>query len=325
MLINVASLNICTFFPVIWGAPIHVEQPDRGDDELIEFYLERKISEKIQTFKTGLDKIVNSKVRCGECLFFTLPEFFWNVSPYAIWSKDDLAYMAEYYMNTLPKIVANIINNYPVEDFGKVILLSGTAGTLIETSNNYDAINYLLAIDNFNFNNDGSHSISMWPKTEVALFDYGYASSAGDPITFLLGKPGRSFNIRVNANGDSYAEHNANSGYGPSFDNEILQEIPFAISLCADYSNNLDFRQNEWLDKNPKIHFLIACGMSLSISKEYNASVQFAIRNDGFNGSEYEPVAGGSEVKVVEFGHITQDIAPISIDNDLYLYEINVL
>ncbi|MCW1975869.1 UNVERIFIED_ORG: hypothetical protein FHW05_004784 [Pantoea agglomerans] len=223
-------------------------------------------------------------------------------------------------MNNLSEIVTDIIKLYPQDSFGKIVLLAGSAGTLIETPNNYDAINYLLAIDNFNFNADGSQSISMWPKTEVAAYDYGFPEGFGDPITYLMGKPGHSLIIRVNTKGDSAAEHNTNSGYGPSFDNNILPEAPSAISLCADYANGSDFRQDEWQDKKPKLHFLTACGMELSASKEYNDSVQFAIRNDGFNGSLYTPRAGGSEVKVVKSGYITSGIAPVSVDDDLYLY-----
>ncbi|MFJ5983729.1 hypothetical protein ACIQCX_22730 [Enterobacter cancerogenus] len=228
-------------------------------------------------------------------------------------------------MNNLSAVITDIITSYPQDRFGKIVLLAGSAGTLIQTTNNYDAINYLLAIDNFNFKADGSHSISMWPKTEVAANDYGFPMGVGDPIIFQMGKPGNAFSISVNVKGGSAAEHNTDSGYGPSFDNDILSEAPFAISLCADYENSSDFRQAEWQDKKPKIHFLIACGMKLSTSKEYSTSVQFAIRNDGFNGSLYEPRAGGSEVKVVKSGYITTAIEPVSVDDNLYLYEINVL
>ena len=226
MLIKIASLNVCTFYPFASSPSVDVELPDRGDDEKIEHYAERIFSEKVNVFKTGLSKAVNNSQRKGECLFFSMPEFYWNLSPYAFWSKEDVAGAAEYYMDHIPDIITRVIEDYPVGDFGKIILLCGSAGTLIETEKNYDAINYLLAIDNFNFNADGTHCLSMWQK---------------------------------------------------------------------------------------------------SASREYGPSVQYAIRNDGYGGTLEKPHAGGCDVMVVESGHITRGISPLSVEDDVYFYELEVV
>ena len=324
MLINIASFNVCTMYPFAWSPAVPVVPPDRGNDENIEHYLERIVLDKLEMFKSALCRAVSNNKRKGVCLFFSVPEFFWNISPYALWSKEDVAATAEYYMNNLPGMVSRVIEAYPENEFGKIILLCGSAGTLIETEKNYDAINYILSIDNFNVNADGTHSISMWPKTQVASFDYGYSDYAGEDIYFYMGMPGHPFSLRVNAVGTSVAEHNTDSGYGPSFANGILPGVPFAISLCADYMTSADFRQDEWLDKQPKLHFLLACGMPFSESKEYSPSVQFTIRNDGFSGSIEQPRAGGCGVKVVESGYITNDVDPVSVEDDVYLYELEI-
>lgn len=325
MLINIASLNVCTFYPFAWSPSVDVELPDRGDDEKIEHYAERIFSEKVNVFKTGLSKAVNNSQRKGECLFFSMPEFYWNLSPYAFWSKEDVAGAAEYYMDHIPDIITRVIEDYPVGDFGKIILLCGSAGTLIETEKNYDAINYLLAIDNFNFNADGTHCLSMWPKTQVATYDYGYSGGEQEVMHFFMGMPGHPLGLNVNGQGTSVAEHNTNPGYGPTFDNDILPDVPFAISLCADYAKDDDFRKEEWMDKKPKIHFLIASGMGLSASREYGPSVQYAIRNDGYGGTLEKPHAGGCDVMVVESGHITRGISPLSVEDDVYFYELEVV
>ncbi|MFJ5983728.1 hypothetical protein ACIQCX_22725 [Enterobacter cancerogenus] len=76
MLINIASLNVCTFFPPVFSPPIDVEQPDRGDNEKIEDYLERKVSEKITLLKEGLNKSINSDAAMASVFFLLCQSSF---------------------------------------------------------------------------------------------------------------------------------------------------------------------------------------------------------------------------------------------------------
>ncbi|MFZ4215665.1 hypothetical protein ACOZB2_30340, partial [Pantoea endophytica] len=187
----------------------------------------------------------------------------------------------------------------------------------------YTAYNCIFCVNNFS-NPEEQVSVSVWPKTNLAGYDYGYSMEAGDPVRFKVGKPGKTFIVDVKAKSASKASHE--NPHDSVFYNDILSNVPFMISLCADYHEAVDFRMNEWLNPAPKIHFLLACAMTLNQHKRYPLSVQYSYRNDGFAvGNIWQPIKGMSELKRVEDGVIVDAVSkPVNItdcisDDDYFM------
>ncbi|AIA46960.1 hypothetical protein L085_07545 [Serratia sp. FS14] len=251
-------------------------------------------------------------------LFFTLPEFFWNVRWDALKNAEELSLLTESYLGQLPLKINDILNKFPKDKYGHIVLLAGTVAALVETSQRgiYEALNYCLIGNNIHKSSDGAYELSMWPKRNTSWVDFGQQiGDAGDIITCRLSD---SLYIAVLKQSTTAAEHNSADGYGYHIDNHMIKGTPFSINICLDYTRlNPGEQQKMQLNQNSKIDFLLACGEKL-YPHAYPVSVQYAIRNDGINPGEIEFFS-------VENQHINKNIEPIFLSPQLATATLNIV
>lgn len=315
MFVSIASLRQSTFKsqlsqPRPLGQSIH----DYLDDELVARaeLVRRKI--KIAAKAAREDH--------GEtaCVFFTLPEFFWNIPWREVRNEEEFHELNSAYLEKVPACIALLMTELPVERYGKIVLLAGSCATLIKVgegeSSYYDVINYLLAITNKEYESD-IPLMSMWPKRHVSGIDFGkHLASAG---AFWLFKISEEIEIRVKKLGSVWAEHSYFGGYEGKFINSLVNGCPFAINLCLDYYSLKEGERDVQVElTEAKIDFLIACGMSFDYAKRHPSSLQFSIRNDGMGDGEVEVVR-------LQSGWIVESVPSVPIEDDLHLTLIEVV
>lgn len=253
------------------------------------------------------------------CLFFTLPEFFWNVPWREVDSEEELHELTTAYLEKVPAYVQSLISDLPVEQYGEIVLLAGSCATLIQVeggeSSYYDVVNYLLAVTNKEYEVD-TPLISMWPKRYVSGIDFG------EHVAFENGF--WEFNlfdevlVKVKSLSSVQAEHSYFGGYGKTFVNSLVPGCSFGINLCLDYVAQQDGeRDNELERMDAKIDFLIACGMNFNYFKRHPSSIQYSIRNDGMGSGECEVVR-------LEEGRIVGAVPSEVIDTNLHLAAIHI-
>ncbi|MFU2329649.1 hypothetical protein [Pseudomonas sp. NFX98] len=255
----------------------------------------------------------------ADCLFFTLPEFFWNIPWHLIRSEEELHELNSAYLEKISESVVLLMQDLPVALYGKIVLLGGSCATLIKVGEGeysyYDVINYLLAITNKEYEMDVP-LMSMWPKRSVSGIDFGkhvgsengywYFSLFGDVV------------VRVKDVSNVQAEHSYFGGYEGKFVNSLVPGCPFGINLCLDYAVLKDGERDEEIElTNAKIDFLIACGMRFDYAKRHPASIQYAIRNDGM-------ADGECEVVKLEAGQIVSIVPSMVIDESIHLASIHI-
>ena len=250
----------------------------------------------------------------SSCLYFTLPEFFWNVPWREIDSEEELHELTTAYLEKVPVYVRSLMADLPVEQFGKIVLLAGSCATLIKVGEGedsyYDVINYLLTMTNKEYETD-TPLMSMWPKRYVSGIDFGehFASENGYWIFKLFDE----VLVKVKKLSSVQSEHSYFGGYGQMFVNSLVPGCPFSINLCLDYVAQRDGeRDNEFELVDAKIDFLIACGMTFEGDKHHPLSIQFSVRNDGMG-------RGQCEIVKLEKGLIVDDIPLEVIDDNVYL------
>lgn len=250
-------------------------------------------------------------------LFFTLPEFFWNIRWDALKNAEELRSMTERYLEQLPLKVNDILKKFPADKYGHIVLLAGTVATLVETPQKmYDPLNYCLIGNNQKKSSDAVYELSMWPKRNTSWVDFGeQVADAGDLIVCKLSD---SLETVILKQSTTAAEHNSTDGYGYHIDNDIIKDCPFSINICLDYTTlSPDEQQKMQLDQNSKIDFLLACGETLA-PHSYPVSVQYAIRNDGANPGEIEFFS-------VENQRIKQIIEPVFLTPELATATLNIV
>lgn len=254
------------------------------------------------------------------CLFFTLPEFFWNIPWREIDSEEELHELTTAYLDRVPVYVKSLMTALPVEQYGKVVLLAGSCATLIKVGEGegsyYDVINYLLSMTNKDYEADRP-LMSMWPKRYVSSIDFGEHLSAGNGyLTFQLSD---EVIVKIRELSSVQAEHSYFGGYGRAFVNSIVPGCPFGINLCLDYVAQRDGERDSEVEiVEAKIDFLIACGMPFNGFKRHLSSIQFAVRNDGMDTGECEFVR-------LEEGKIVGSVPSEVIDDNLYLVSIDIV
>ena len=314
MLLSIASLRQPTFKSQL----SHPRMPEQSildylDDELAEraYLVRRKIKNAAKT----------AREKHGEaaCVFFTLPEFFWNIPWHQVRSEDELHELCSAYLEKVPECVALLISELPVEQYGKIVLLAGSCATLIKVGEGeasyYDVINYVLTITNKEYEAD-IPLMSMWPKRYVSGIDFGKHVGAEDG--YWLFKLFDEVVVRVKEISSVQAEHSYFGGYEGKFINSLVPGCPFGINLCLDYAMLKDGERDREIElAGAKIDFLIACGMDFNYGKLHPSSVQYAIRNDGMGDGECEVVK-------LEAGRIVSIVPAVVVDDTLHLTAIHI-
>ncbi|MGL6246485.1 hypothetical protein [Pseudomonas sp.] len=310
MLVTVASLQHPTFYSEFsWS-----RKPGQSMTAYVSQELDRRIqfvSDRLRVAAaTVIDQCPNS-----HCLFFTLPEFFWNVPWNSVQSEEELLELSTAYMDRMPECMEQLMKWLPQEQYGKVVLLAGTCANLIKVGEGdaayFDVINYLMASSNFKLQSDGRPELSMWPKRYVSGIDFGEYVDSEDGYWFFQ----LSENVRVKVKdfSSTIAEHHSAQGYGPVFSNTLIPECPFSINLCLDYAFLESGQRDDELEAvDSTIDFLIACGMDFEEGKRYPDSVRFAVRNDGMG-------EGQCQFAEVASGKITHLVPSMIIEDTLHL------
>lgn len=315
MLVTIASLQQPTFHSE-FSLP---RKPDQSMTEYVSQELYRRMQFVSDRLKVAAKAAIDQRPD-SQCLFFTLPEFFWNVPWSSAQHEDDLLEHGMACMDRMPECMEMLMNGLPADQYGKVILLAGTCATLIKVGEGqaayFDVINYVLTTSNFKVLNNGTPEMSMWPKRYVSGIDFGqYIDSAAGYWFFKLSD---NLKIKVKGVSSTVAEHNSSDGYGPVFSNTLIAQCPFSINVCLDYAVLENGQRDDELEKiDSKIDFLIACGMSFEDGKRYPDSVRFAVRNDGMG-------SGRCQFAEVESGKITRLVPSVIVEDTLHLATLNL-
>ncbi|SEN39588.1 hypothetical protein SAMN04487857_11584 [Pseudomonas sp. ok272] len=255
----------------------------------------------------------------SDCLFFTLPEFFWNVPWREVVTEDELHQLNAAYLEYVPTYVMGLVKDLPFERYGKIVLLAGSCATLIKVGEGdasyYDVINYLLAITNKEYENDVP-LMSMWPKRNVSGIDFGKHVGFEEGYWFFNLSEGLTVKVKKLSN--VRAEHSYFGGYEALFVNSLVMGCPFGINLCLDYAVLEEGERDQEIElSGVKVDFLIACGMDVDYGKLHPSSVQYIVRNDGMG-------EGECEVVKLEAGRIVGVVPSVVIDDNLYLTPLNI-
>ncbi len=314
MLVSIASLRQPTF-------KSQFSQP-RLRSQSIRDYLTGELSRRVEYVRRKI--VVAAKTARDDhggtaCLFFTMPEFFWNIPWHEVRSEEELHDLNSAYLETVSDCVVALMSDLPMEHYGKIVLLAGSCATLIKVgegeSGYYDVINYLLTVTNKEYQVD-MPLMSMWPKRYVSGIDFGKNVGSKDGYWFF--KLFDEVVVKVREVSSVRAEHSYFGGYEGKFINSLVPGCPFGINLCLDYAVLKDGERDKEIElAGAKIDFLIACGMSFDYGKRHPSSVQYSIRNDGRGDGECEVVK-------LEAGRIVGVVPSMVIDDSLHLVAIQI-
>jgi hypothetical protein len=315
MLLSVASLRQPTFNPQFSQL--------RAPGQSITDYVVSELDARVEFVRRKIRiaaKAAAADHDGSECLFFTLPEFFWNIPWREVDSEDELHELTTAYLEKVPAYISSLMKDLPVERYGKIVLLAGSCATLVKVGEGdasyYEVINYLLTITNKEYETD-IPLMSMWPKRHVSGIDFG--RNVGNQDGFWFFRLFDEFVIKVKDYSSVSAEHSYFDGYEGLFINSLVPGCPFGINVCLDYAVLREGERDKEVEiPEVKIDFLIACGMSLDYDKQHPTAVQYSIRNDGMG-------RGACEVVRLEEGLIVDEIASEEIDDNLYLSVIRVV
>ena len=256
---------------------------ERLNSESIQDYISKEINFRVNFIIEQIILATENKVN-NIPLFFTLPEFFWNIKLSYLKNKDELYLLTDYMLNKISDAQEFIMGKLPENKFGKIVLLSGTLATLIETDENglFESCNYCLIVNNFKKTKDGRFEKSVWPKRATSSIDFGIRKSITDRgFIFNIAD---EIEIEVLNKTSFSAGHDSIEGFGFKLDNTILNEFPFSINICLDYmALKPGDRVTEIYNKEPIIDFLISCGMELSYTYTYPNSIKYVVKNDGMD------------------------------------------
>lgn len=314
MQVSIASLRQPTFKSQISKA--------RKPGQVIDDYLTSELDARIEYLRRKI-RIAAKAARAdhagADWLFFTLPEFFWNVPWHEVRSEAELHQLNSAYLDKIPEYVVSLMKDLPAEQYGKMVFLGGSCATLIKVgegeSGYYEVINYLLAMSNKEYEVDVP-LISMWPKRYVSGIDFGKNVGSRDGYWFF--KLFDEVVVRVKDVSSVRAEHSYFGGYEGKFINSLVPGCPFGINLCLDYAALKGGEREKEIElTGVKIDFLIACGMDFDFNKRHPSSVQYSIRNDGMGDGECEVVK-------LEGGRIVSIVPSVVIDDSLHLSVLHI-
>ncbi|ELM3723338.1 hypothetical protein RYR28_002116 [Edwardsiella piscicida] len=254
---------------------------ERAKDQSIQDYVSKEINFRANYVIEQVIEAARNKDK-NIPLFFTLPEFFWNVRLNVLRSKDELYFLTDHMLEKLSDAQEFIMLNLPESQFGKIVLLAGTLAVLteIDDSELFESLNYCLISNNFKKTQDGRFEKSVWPKRATSHIDYGVKDKITDNgFIFTIAK---NLTIEVLNQSSFISEHDSSKGFDLLLDNKVLDDFPFSINICLDYiAVKQGERDDEMYEKEPVIDFLLSCGMSLSFDYTYPLSVKYAVMNDG--------------------------------------------
>jgi hypothetical protein len=287
----------------------------RSADQTIEAYVSKEIDRRVNIVVEAISRAAKNKERASP-MFFTLPEFFWNIKWSALKSKPELHRLTSGYLNGIADAQQRMMTLLPERDYGKIVLLAGTVAVLVETEHAdvYVPLNYCPISNNFQLTSDGRFRQSVWPKRTASPVDFGERTGYADHGFIFKLAEGLSVTVRDSA---EYVGSHDGTAFGVSIDNSMVGGCPFSINICLDYRDvPLGKRDNEFTNAAPRVDFLIACGMPLNSIHQYPASVKFAIRNDGAeNGMvEYCSVSGGRVAGSIAVKSIASNISMARLD-----------
>lgn len=236
----------------------------------------------------------------SQCTFFTLPAFYWNVYADCIRNEAECLQLTAFYMSSLQPTLNALMNVFDEASVWKIILLAGTVGLFIQNGDNadfavhreFDFLNYLLMINNFNKIGASLNDTWMGPKRLRGDGDLRYWGRGETPTGAPLVQPWRP-NVRMTHD----IQQPAPGGYHDAIDYALLPGCPIALESGGD-PRWLPFASGpgEIRERGAKILFLICCGEGPCSDPEGRAALQYAVCNDGDAGSKeaYEVVATGS-------------------------------
>lgn len=314
MLLSIASLRQPTFNPQFSQL--------RAPGQSITDYMVSELDARVEFVRRKIRiaaKAAAADHDGSECLFFTLPEFFWNIPWREVDSEEELHELTTAYLEKVPAYISSLMKNLPVERYGKIVLLAGSCATLVKVGEGdasyYEVINYLLTITNKEYEAD-IPLMSMWPKRHVSGIDFG--RSVGNEDGFWFFKLFDEFVIKIKDDSDVSAEHSYFGGYQGLFINSLVPGCPFGVNVCLDYAVLKQGERDKEVEiPEVKIDFLIACGMSFDYDKQHPSAIQYSVRNDGMG-------SGACEVVMLKDGRIVDDIPSVEIDDNVYLSVIRV-
>lgn len=314
MLLSIASLRQPTFNPQFSQL--------RAPGQSITDYMVSELDARVEFVRRKIRiaaKAAAADHEGSECLFFTLPEFFWNIPWREVDSEEELHELTTAYLEKVPAYISSLMKDLPVERYGKIVLLAGSCATLVKVGEGdasyYEVINYLLTITNKEYEAD-IPLMSMWPKRHVSGIDFG--RSVGNEDGFWFFKLFDEFVIKIKDDSDVSAEHSYFGGYQGLFINSLVPGCPFGVNVCLDYAVLKQGERDKEVEiPEVKIDFLIACGMSFDYDKQHPSAIQYSVRNDGMG-------SGACEVVMLKDGRIVDDIPSVEIDDNVYLSVIRV-
>jgi hypothetical protein len=127
MLLSIASLRQPTFNPQFSQL--------RAPGQSITDYVVSELDARVEFVRRKIRiaaKAAAADHDGSECLFFTLPEFFWNIPWREVDSEDELHELTTAYLEKVPAYISSLMKDLPVERYGKIVLLAGSCATLVE-------------------------------------------------------------------------------------------------------------------------------------------------------------------------------------------------
>ncbi|WP_426619315.1 hypothetical protein ACP3TY_04500 [Pseudomonas rustica] len=171
MLLSIASLRQPTFEPQFFEL--------RAPGQSITDYVISELDVRAEYVRRKIRiaaKAAAADHDGADCLFFTLPEFFWNIPWREVDSEEELHELTTAYLEKVPAYISSLMKDLPMERYGKIVLLAGSCATLVKIGEGdasyYEVINYLLTITNKEYEAD-IPLMSMWPKRHVSGIDFG--------------------------------------------------------------------------------------------------------------------------------------------------------
>ncbi len=292
--------------------------------ESIEDYLKRALDNRLAlVYRAMVTAFEKHSPKEFDVSFFTVPEFFWNVPFGDFWTEAELQASTDLYLETVTRNARTLISKFPASQYGHIVLLPGTVAALKPSFNVlkpdgttgtiYNAANHLVCTHNLPVNdkNYPRPAYMIWPKRVVSSIDYIDEANGGsckrsiadldkNPINpgvnnvlkecILNTKNGLT--VRIEYVSSSVAQSFDSQGklLSNSFQNDIIDGLPFGIDICLDYSEasvqNDEFRIAQLDEREFKLDFLIAAGMFLNVKNYANTPyIQYAIRNEGYSGT----------------------------------------
>lgn len=318
--------------------------------ESIVDYVKRSVDHRFVLLYRGmLAAFAERPPKDYDVSFFTAPEFYWNVPWGDFLNTDEVLVVKDLFLELVTQKVRSLIAKFPECDFGKLVLLPGTIAVLGSSTSakNKDgtnastdetpilnASNHLVCVHNLPLDDGYERPAYMvWPKRIVSWIDF-MDKDGCDSGKFLAHNPASpdEFNNQhictlnadkkmiVHIESVSSDSVEAFDEYGRKidgavFNNELVPGLPFGINICLDYfsvpTTKDKYRMAQLKNTKFKLDFVIAAGIGLNPDNYANApDVQYAIHNDGIQGSNQNP----KKVSRLFFSNASQVIYDKTLD-----------